>query len=218
MPDPCGGLDQALLTAASPWDVPVRVVAETGSTNADLLALGEAGAPEGTILFALSQTSGRGQFQRPWSSAPGLGLWFSLLLRLPINDGVIPCLSAFPAVALVRTLGLLGVTDAGIKAPNDVLCAGRKLAGILVETRTGKDPFAVIGVGLNVNHAPEDFPPELRDRAASMAMVTGSSRELPAVASALLKELGLACELMRQSPEDLLSAWNRSLIQLHTSD
>jgi BirA family biotin operon repressor/biotin-[acetyl-CoA-carboxylase] ligase len=212
MPEDGWSLDQEVLTAASPWGVPVRVVAETGSTNDDLLALGEAGAPEGTLLFALHQMSGRGQFQRPWSSARGLGLWFSLLLRVPINDGMIPCLSAFPAVALVRTLEALGIPGPTIKAPNDLLCGGRKVAGILVETRTGKDSFAVIGIGLNVNHTPEDFPEELRDRAASLAMMAGSPWNPMTVASALLPELGSAADLMRRSPEKLLAAWSRRLI------
>lgn len=212
MPKSGWSLDQEVLTASSPWGVPVRVVSETGSTNDDLLALGEAGAPEGTLLFALHQTSGRGQFHRPWSSARGLGLWFSVLLRMPINDGVIPSLSAFPAVALVRTLEALGIPKPKIKAPNDLLCGARKVAGILVETRAGKDPFAVIGIGLNVNHAREDFPGELGDRAASLAMIAGSPLRLMGVAAVLLPELGLAVDQMRHSPEKLLAAWNSRLI------
>jgi len=217
MPETGGTLDPDVLTAASPWGVPVRVVPETGSTNDDLLALGEAGAPEGTILFALLQTSGRGQFQRPWSSAQGLGLWFSLLLRVQIDDGVIPSQSAIPAVAIVKTLESLGISDPGIKPPNDVLCGGRKVAGILVETRTGKDPFAVIGIGLNVNHAPEDFPEELRDRATSLSMITESQSrwDATAVAAALLPELGAAVDLMRRSPEKLLAAWSGRLLPAH---
>jgi BirA family biotin operon repressor/biotin-[acetyl-CoA-carboxylase] ligase len=205
-------LDATVLSIASPWSLPAEVVAEIPSTNDELLRRGEAGADAGTLLFAESQTAGRGQFQRPWSSAPGLGLWFSLLLRLEINDATIPLLSAFSAVALVETLGPLGVVNYGIKAPNDVLVGGRKVAGILVETRTGRNPFAVIGIGLNVNHAPEDFPAELGDRAASLAMVAGATFDRNAVASSLLAELGLAVNLMHQSPETLLAAWNRHLI------
>jgi BirA family transcriptional regulator, biotin operon repressor / biotin---[acetyl-CoA-carboxylase] ligase len=205
-------LDAAALTAASSWSVPAEVVAEITSTNDELLRRGEAGAPEGTLLFAESQTAGRGQFQRPWSSAPGIGLWFSLLLRLPINDATIPSLSAFAAVALVNTLQKLGLSDYAIKAPNDVLIEGRKVAGILVETRPGKDPFAVIGIGLNVNHAPEDFPEELKDRATSLAMAAGTPLDRNIVASSLIAELGAAAELMRQSPDELLAAWNRHLL------
>jgi BirA family biotin operon repressor/biotin-[acetyl-CoA-carboxylase] ligase len=204
-------LDAAVLTAASPWGVSAEVVAEITSTNDELLRRGEAGAPDGTLLFAESQTAGRGQFQRPWSSAAGLGLWFSLLLRLEVNDTTIPSLSAFAAVALVNTLHKLGISDYGIKAPNDVLIGGRKVAGILVETRPGRNPFAVIGIGLNVNHVPEDFSDELRDRATSLAMASGTPFDRNAVAASLITELGKSDDQMRHSPQDLLAAWNRHL-------
>lgn len=146
----------------------MQVLEETSSSNDELLRLGEVGAPAGSLIFTERQTAGRGQFQRPWASAPGLGLWFSLLLRLEINDGSIPSLSAFAAVAIVQTAGALGIADCGIKAPNDVLIAGRKAAGILIETRMGKShpptrtSFAVVGIGLNVNHAHPDSHPSCR--------------------------------------------------------
>jgi BirA family transcriptional regulator, biotin operon repressor / biotin---[acetyl-CoA-carboxylase] ligase len=211
---PESGLDAAALTAASPWGLPVEAVTEITSTNDELLQRGEAGAPEGTVLFAESQTAGRGQFQRPWNSATGLGLWFSLLLRLEINDATIPLLSAFPAVALVETLRSLGIGST-IKAPNDVLIDGRKVAGILVETRPGKNPFAVIGIGLNVNHAPGDFPGELKDRVTSLALVAGSHFDRNTVAASLIKELGNTERLMLQAPDDLLAAWKHHLVQPH---
>jgi len=204
-------LDAAALTAASPWGVSTGVVAEITSTNDELLNRGEAGAPEGTLLFAESQTAGRGQFQRPWSSATGLGLWFSLLLRLHINDATIPSLSAFAAVALVNTLRELGISDCRIKAPNDVLIGGKKVAGILVETRPGRNPFAVIGIGLNVNHAPEDFPEELRDRATSLAMAAGTQLDRNSVAAALIQALGREARWMRSDPGALLLCWKELL-------
>lgn len=205
-------LDPALLTAASPWGVPVRVLGETTSSNDELLMLGEQGAPEGSLIFAERQTAGRGQFRRPWSSAPGLGLWFSLLLRMEISDDTIPSLSAFAAVALAETLGSLGIAGARIKAPNDLLVGGKKVAGILVETRPGRDSFAVVGIGLNVNHGPGDFPEELRDRAASLAMITGSRFDRSGVAASLLGDLGKAERLMRDSPAELLAVWRRYLL------
>jgi BirA family biotin operon repressor/biotin-[acetyl-CoA-carboxylase] ligase len=205
-------LDAAVLSVASPWGVQTEVVAEITSTNDELLRRGEAGALEGTLLFAESQTAGRGQFQRPWSSATGLGLWFSLLLRLEINDDSIPSLSTFAAVALVNTLYELGIYNCRIKAPNDVLIGGRKVAGILVETRPGRNPFAVIGIGLNVNHTSADFAEELKARATSLALVAGSGFDRTAIACTLITELGKAELLMREAPETLLSAWRRHLL------
>ena len=209
---PVNALNQALLSKDSPWGIPVQVVDEIASSNDELLRQGEIGAPSGTLLFAESQTAGRGRFRRPWFSAPGLGLWFSLLLRMEINDASIPSLSAFAAVALVRALRTLGATDAGIKEPNDVLIGGCKVAGILVETRVGNNPFAVVGIGLNVNHTPEDFPEELRGRAASLTMITGSSLDRNTVAASLIGELGKADRLMRESPQELLAEWQRYLL------
>lgn len=204
-------LDASLLSAVSPWKIPVRVVDQTSSTNDELLREGEAGALSGSLLFAESQTAGRGQFRRVWSSARGLGLWFSLLLRLEINDSSIPLLSAFAAVALVNTIRDLGIEGAGIKAPNDVLIDGRKVAGILVETRIGRNPFAVVGIGLNVNHTPSDFPEDLRKYATSLTLASKKTLERNEVAALLLRHLGGQERLMHESREELLTAWHRHL-------
>lgn len=206
-------LDAEFLSAASPWHEPVQVLPKTTSSNDELLRLGEAGAPTGTLLFAERQTAGRGQFQRAWASQEPLGLWFSLLLRLEISDATIPALSAFAAVAMVETLDELGISDAQIKAPNDVYLHGRKMAGILVETRTGKKPFAVVGIGLNVNQSLKDFPPELQVSATSIAQATGSALNRNQVAALLLQALGHSETLMREHPAALLARWNSLLWQ-----
>jgi BirA family biotin operon repressor/biotin-[acetyl-CoA-carboxylase] ligase len=213
-------LDEVALTTASPWNIPVQVLSETTSSNDDLLLMGEEKAPAGTLLFAERQTAGRGQFRRPWSSAPGLGLWFSLLLRLPINDATIPLLSAFAAVALVETIRGLGISGCAIKSPNDVLINGQKVAGILVETRIGRDPFAVVGIGLNVNHSREDFPEELRDRACSVAMANGNGNgrdkgepmDRNKLTAILLRHLREQERLISTDPGLLLSTWNEMLV------
>lgn len=205
-------LHPARLSAASPWGVRVQVIDEISSSNDELLRQGEQGAPSGTLLFAESQTAGRGQFLRPWDSARGLGLWFSLLLRLEINDSSIPSLSAFAAVALVNAIRELGIEGAGIKAPNDVLIGGRKVAGILVETRVGKNPFAVVGIGLNVNHATSDFSEVLKKQATSLARASETPFNRNEVAAILLLHLGDQERLMSESREELLSSWNQYLI------
>lgn len=217
IPEQFTPLDADLLATASPWGAPVRVVQNTTSTNDDLLREGEAGAPSGTLLFAEQQSAGRGQFHRPWSSAQGLGLWFSLLLRLPINDSTVPSLSAFAAIALVETIRKLGISRCGIKAPNDVLVDGRKVAGILVETRTGQNSFAVVGIGLNINHEPENFPEELRARACSLAMILGAPLKRREVAARLMENLGVQEKMIMTDPGLLLSSWNEMLLKDLTS-
>ena len=211
-------LDEVALTTASPWGIPIQVLSETTSSNDVLLRMAEEKAPTGTLLFAECQTAGRGQFRRSWYSPPGLGLWFSLLLRLPIDDDTIPLLSAFAAVALVETIRGLGIPGCGIKSPNDVLINGQKVAGILVETRVGRDPFAVVGIGLNVNHSREDFPEELRDRACSVAMANsnGKDKREPLdrnkLAAILLRHLEEQDRLISTDPGLLLSTWNEMLV------
>ena len=204
-------LDAGFLSTASPWGHPVQVLAETTSSNDELLRLGEAGAPEGTLIFAERQTAGRGQFQRAWASTEPLGLWFSLLLRLEISDATIPALAAFAAVALVETVSELGISGARIKAPNDLYLHGRKMAGILVETRTGKNPFAVVGIGLNVNQQLADFPPELQESATSLALAAGTSFNRNQMASVLLHSLNRNERLMSNDPAALLARWNSLL-------
>lgn len=123
------------------------VVASTGSTNADLLARGGA---EGQVLVAHEQTAGRGRMGRSWVSVPGASLTFSVLLR-PVQvpaarRGWIPLLAGVAVTAAVRSIA--GVA-AGLKWPNDVLAADRKLAGILAE-QSPDASSVVLGVGLNV--------------------------------------------------------------------
>ena len=205
-------LDSKSLSIASPWGIPVQVLSKTTSSNNELLKLGEEGAATGTLLFSERQTAGRGQFQRPWSSDKPLGLWFSLLLRLEISDATIPALSTFAAVAIIETLTELGLVNSHIKAPNDVYLEGLKVAGILVETRVGTSPFAVVGIGLNVNQQEKDFPPELQDRATSLAIASETHWNRNLVGCVLLDALGRNEELMRSDPAALLARWNSLLV------
>jgi BirA family biotin operon repressor/biotin-[acetyl-CoA-carboxylase] ligase len=136
--------------AASAAGVAIEVVAETGSTNADLLARA-AGLAGPTLLIALQQSAGRGRAGRSWLSAPGATLMFSLAWRF---KGPLQQLVGLPlavGVALAETLGTLGV-PVKLKWPNDLIKDGSKLAGVLVETQAGADGavWGVVGVGINL--------------------------------------------------------------------
>lgn len=126
----------------------VRVVGETGSTNADLLAQAGAGAAEGLVLVAEAQTAARGRQGRRWTSPPRAALTFSVLLRPrgvpPALLGWVPLLAGVAAASAVRAV--TGV-DTALKWPNDVLADGGKLGGILAE-RSGS--AVVAGIGINV--------------------------------------------------------------------
>jgi BirA family biotin operon repressor/biotin-[acetyl-CoA-carboxylase] ligase len=136
------------------------------STNAVLLARAEAGAPSGSVIIAEAQTTGRGRRGRQWLSAPGDSLTFSLLWRFA--PGTVPLgLSLAVGVAVTNALAKVGAGEAALKWPNDVLKAGRKLAGILVELVPGQTHAAVIGIGLNLR-LPATLPAEVRDTAAAL--------------------------------------------------
>jgi len=118
---------------------------------------------DGTVVLAEHQTQGRGRHGRPWHSAPGLGLWFSVAFKGGV-DGL-----AFAAPLAVCD-GLRAFCRPTIKWPNDLLLDKRKICGILVENRHGT---TVVGIGLNVHHREKDFPPEVRGTATSLFLGTG---------------------------------------------
>ena len=134
----------------------IRVVAETGSTNLDLLAAAADGAAEGTVLVAESQTAGRGRMGRQWVSPPGAALTFSVLLRpaaVPqASRGWVPLLAGVAAAQAVRAE--TGV-DASLKWPNDLQVDGAKLAGILAEQA---GDAIVVGIGMNVSSGQHELP------------------------------------------------------------
>ena len=155
----------------------VRVVAETGSTNADLLAAARAGAAEGTVLVAEAQTAARGRLGRRWASPPRAGLTFSVLLR---PDGVpgsllgwLPLLTGVAAVAAVRTVAAV---DASLKWPNDVLVGGAKLGGILAE-RAGS--AVVVGIGINVWQVRADLPGDANATSLALQAAPGGTGPSP---------------------------------------
>ena len=144
-------LDEARLNGAlgSPpglWRE-VRVVEETGSTNADLLAKARSGAGEGLVLVAEAQTSGRGRMGRRWISPPRRSLTFSVLLRPAVPAGLLGWMPLLAGVAVASALRQTAGVDARLKWPNDVLVDGAKIAGILAERWTNA---VVIGTGINV--------------------------------------------------------------------
>lgn len=132
----------------------ITTVAITGSTNADLLALANAGIEDAIWLRAERQTAGRGRQGREWSSPTG-NLYASTLVRLRPGDPPATALSLVAGVALHEAVSVYArdITGASLKWPNDLLCGGAKLAGILLE-RTGD--AVVAGFGVNVAQTPED--------------------------------------------------------------
>lgn len=176
-----GGALRAAVGAA--W-ARVDVVASTGSTNADLVAVA-ADAPDRTVLVAEHQHAGRGRLTRRWTSSPGSGLTFSVLLRptgVPQRRfGWVPLLAGLALVDAVRELTAV---RCALKWPNDLMLGPhqRKAAGILAEVATsGPTPAVVLGIGLNIAATPPDQPAATCLLAEQLALQQpeGSERRSP---------------------------------------
>ena len=179
-------LRRALIVPDGLW-TDLRVVAETDSTNADVAAAARARTPEGLVVIAESQIAGRGRLERRWHTPARAGLTLSVLLR-PVPTvpaarlGWLPLLAG---VALVEAVGRIGVVDAALKWPNDLLVRSAaesdgeaaeegaaeggaaahgiagygKCAGVLAEAvNGGEHPAVVLGIGLNVNQHADELP------------------------------------------------------------
>lgn len=141
-------------------DLRLTVVDVTGSTNDDLLEAGKQGAPHGTGLAARAQTAGRGRRGHKWDSTVG-NLLLSIVLRPCVNPAKFSGLAAVSGLAVLEALEKQGLAnEIGLKWPNDLVARGRKLGGILVEAVRDNEgnPFAVCGIGVNVNYVPAEVP------------------------------------------------------------
>lgn len=169
----------------------IRVFQETTSTNDVVEKLARDGVREGVVVFAEAQTKGRGRLGRPWVSPPRKGLWFSILLRPPFRPHEAARLTIAAATALVRAIRRNATLALEIKWPNDVLTGGRKLAGILTELNAELDhiKYLILGIGVDVNIAANEFPAELRKIASSIRIECGQPIHRAELAAAILHEL-----------------------------
>ena len=148
------------------FGTPHRHFRQVGSTNTVARELAEAGAPNGTVVTADEQTAGRGRQGRTWTAPPGSALLFSAIVRpLGKRHPLLPL--AVPLAVCETAERLRPGIECKVKWPNDVHLDGRKLAGILIEARP-QEEWAVLGIGLNLTIAEDEFPDELRDTATSL--------------------------------------------------
>jgi BirA family biotin operon repressor/biotin-[acetyl-CoA-carboxylase] ligase len=159
----------------------VRWVAETGSTNADLLEAARSGAPDGLVLVADHQSAGRGRLDRSWVAPPGSSLLVSVLLRPQMAATSVFLLPAAAGVASVEACSEVAGLRTGLKWPNDLVVLGgqladRKLSGVLAESllTDGRIDAVVVGMGLNVNW-PSELPAELATTASALNLLAGGT-------------------------------------------
>ncbi|MCR5200980.1 MAG: biotin--[acetyl-CoA-carboxylase] ligase [Saccharofermentans sp.] len=166
----------------------IIALTETDSTNNVLKQMALDGAPSGTVVTADCQTAGKGRLGRSFSSPAGKGIYLSYLMYPKAEAELISTITCWAAVATVNAISsVCGITPS-IKWVNDLQINGMKICGILTEK---VNDAVIIGIGINVNEAPADFPEQIRDIASSIRLETGNNKDLPreAIVTALIKEL-----------------------------
>lgn len=158
------------------------------STMDEIARMASLGAAEGLVVVADEQTAGRGRGGRPWHAPPGAGLLFSVLLRPYVPAGRLSTLSLVAGVAVAEAMEQLGLCPR-LKWPNDVWLDGKKVAGVLVQSRVGPAGLtAILGIGINVNVDPKLLPPG----ATSISEAIGGTMPRDDLLHALLRRLDAA--------------------------
>ena len=143
---------------------------EIDSTNIKAKELAEQGYPNGTLVVADQQVSGRGRRGRSWESPPGTGIFMTLMLKPEINPNNASMLTLVAALAVAKAIKDVTGLDAQIKWPNDIVINGKKICGILTEMSAQFDYInhIVIGIGINVHN--EVFSDEIAHMASSLLL------------------------------------------------
>jgi BirA family biotin operon repressor/biotin-[acetyl-CoA-carboxylase] ligase len=167
---------------------------------------------EGAVVFAESQSRGRGRLGRHWISPPRKGLWFSILLRPDLAPQSATQLTVAAATALARALAQQTGLAPEIKWPNDILIGGKKTAGILTELTAELDHVreVVLGIGVNANLELSELPRELRAAATSLRIESGQAVDRAGLAVAILREMDDDYDRIRRGQfESVAAEWQQ---------
>lgn len=186
----------------------------TASTNDVAAEYAKNKRNHGLVIIAEEQTAGRGRSGAQWLSAHSRSILCSVLLTKCKLTAEL--LSLTVAVAVAETIGKVGKSEARIKWPNDILLAGKKVAGLLLESK----PFAnytayIIGVGINCHQAKGDFPDELKQTATSIDIESATSCDRISLTKRLLTCLEHWLDLAEKKPAAVIDRWRRQSVLLN---
>lgn len=183
------------------------------STNRKAYELAVKGGAHGELVWALSQTEGRGRLGKSWQSPIGTGLYLSILVRPKLNIENYSKITMTAGLAVAKWIEKLCGVKTELKWPNDIYIKGKKCCGILSEgsfTGEESDYFAVIGIGINVNSTLEDFNEEVVGRATSLHLETGLEFDLESLIEplrdAVLKKIS---HLEQNKFTEILQEWEK---------
>ncbi|MCD5406832.1 MAG: biotin--[acetyl-CoA-carboxylase] ligase [Desulfotomaculum sp.] len=173
---------------------------QENSTNEAAKKLARQGAEQGTVVVAEQQSSGKGRMGRHWHSAAGADVLFSIILYPEISLAEIPQISMLAVVAIAKAVEKVCAVQAGIKWPNDLLVNGQKLCGVLVEMAAEADRvrYVVLGIGINVNSLPLQWPEEIRSKTTSLRAECGQEVSRVKLIQAVLEALELLYDQWHQ--------------------
>jgi BirA family biotin operon repressor/biotin-[acetyl-CoA-carboxylase] ligase len=207
------GLNQQAiqLGLADPEAWHIQVFDELPSTNSLALERAAAGAPERTVLLADSQTDGRGRAGREWRTPQGTALALSIIFRPTIGRALWPWFGLAAALAVRDAVERVAGISGAVKWPNDVLIAGRKVAGILLETRHTVSPASdgaiVVGIGINVNNRSATLPKAFRNAAISLLDASGTVIDRNELTAATLDAVNAGISGLPDTVEALRDRW-----------
>lgn len=209
----------------------ITVYDEIDSTNKVLKEMGSDGAPEGTVAIADCQIKGRGRLGRSFLSPHGKGIYFSYLIRPTTRIDEISTITAWTAVAISNAIYTVSGFKPSIKWVNDLILNKKKICGILtelsLETESGRIDNIVVGIGVNVNQLPEDFPIEIQDIASSISYETKRTISRAMLASEMVKEMDKLVASWENDKDSYLNSYRKncitigkdvSCVSIHTSN
>lgn len=160
---------------------------ETDSTNIRAKVLGEEGKPEGTLVVAESQSTGKGRRGRSFESPEGKSIYMTILLRPDMSPAKASMVTIIAAMAVRKALEEECSVKAGIKWPNDIVADGRKLCGILTEMSAEPDKINYIAVGIGINVNNDSMPEIIKEVAVSLKMLTGTEQKRSRIIASVIK-------------------------------
>ena len=207
----------ALLSSDYPWADRYFWFPSLDSTNDQLKDLARQGALHGTVIMAGHQYNGHGRMGRSFQSPENMGVYMSILLRPQCTPAELMHLTCAAAVTVCDAVEAAVGIRPGIKWTNDLVFQRRKLGGILTElglNSQGMVDYAIIGIGINCCQQAGDFPPELREMAASLSMVSGKPISPAALAAAMMEALWDMDSSLLTQKAALMAAYKKDCITL----
>jgi len=192
----------------------MKYLSQTNSTNEDAWACFQDDSPEGTLFITDDQQKGKGRRENKWISTKGKSLTFSILLRPEMKLEKLGLLPLLTGVSIVQGIQSAASIQAGLKWPNDIMLHGKKMGGILIESKPGQNGLGVVvGVGLNINESEQDILDSIRNQATSLAIFSHKlySREL--ILSAILNEFE---NLYQNQLDNIIPLWHEYCIHRDT--